>query len=104
MREFLYVDDCADACIHLMKTYSDGLHVNVGSGEEISILDLTRLVMEVLGHDGEIVMDPTKPDGTPRKLMDNSRLKAMGWTPRVSLREGIARAYAAFLNGDGRNI
>lgn len=104
LREFLYVDDCADACIHLMKTYSDGLHVNVGSGEEISILDLTRLVMEVLGHDGEIVMDPTKPDGTPRKLMDNSRLKAMGWTPRVSLREGIARAYAAFLNGDGRNI
>jgi len=97
LREFLYVDDCADACIHLMKTYSDGLHVNVGSGEEISILDLTRLVMEVLGHDGEIVMDPTKPDGTPRKLMDNSRLKAMGWTPRVSLREGIASAYAWFL-------
>lgn len=104
LREFLYVDDCADACIHLMKTYSDGLHINVGSGEEISILDLTRLVMEVLGHDGEIVMDPAKPDGTPRKLMDNSRLKAMGWTPKVSLREGIARAYAAFLNGDGRNI
>lgn len=104
LREFLYVDDCADACVHLMKTYSDGLHVNVGSGEEISILDLTRLVMDVLGHDGEIVMDPTKPDGTPRKLMDNSRLKAMGWTPQVPLREGIARAYAAFLGGDGRNI
>ncbi len=104
LREFLYVDDCADACVHLMKTYSDGLHINVGSGEEISILDLTRLVMDVLGHDGEIVMDPTKPDGTPRKLMDNSRLKAMGWTPKVLLREGIARAYAAFLSGDGRNI
>ena len=104
LREFLYVDDCADACVHLMKTYSDGLHINVGSGEEISILDLTRLVMDVLGHDGEIVMDPTKPDGTPRKLMDNSRLKAMDWTPKVPLREGIARAYAAFLSGDGRNI
>ncbi|HEX4848697.1 MAG TPA: GDP-L-fucose synthase [Novosphingobium sp.] len=104
LREFLYVDDCADACIHLMKTYSDGLHINVGSGEEISILDLTRLVMEVLGHDGEIVMDPSKPDGTPRKLMDNSRLRAMGWAPQVSLRDGIARAYAAFLAGDGRNI
>ena len=104
LREFLYVDDCADACVHLIKTYSDGLHINVGSGEEISILDLTRLVMDVLGHDGEIVMDPTKPDGTPRKLMDNSRLKAMGWTPKVPLREGIARAYAAFLSGDGRNI
>jgi GDP-L-fucose synthase len=104
LREFLYVDDCADACVHLMKTYSDGLHINVGSGEEISILDLTKLVMEVLGHDGEIVLDPGKPDGTPRKLMDNSRLKAMGWTPQVSLREGIGRAYAAFLNGDGRNI
>lgn len=104
LREFLYVDDCADACIHLMKTYSDGLHINVGSGEEISILDLTRLVMAVLGHDGEIVMDPAKPDGTPRKLMDNSRLKAMGWTPQVPLRDGIARAYQAFLTGDGRNI
>ncbi|MFN3516033.1 MAG: GDP-L-fucose synthase family protein [Novosphingobium sp.] len=104
LREFLYVDDCADACVHLMKTYSDNLHINVGSGEEISILDLTRLVMDVLGHDAEIVMDPTKPDGTPRKLMDNSRLKALGWTPRVPLREGIALAYAAFLRGDGRNI
>jgi len=104
LREFLYVDDCADACLHLMKRYSDGLHINVGSGEEISILDLTRLVMEVLGHDGEVLLDPSKPDGTPRKLMDNSRLKAMGWAPQVSLREGVARAYAAFLAGDGRNI
>ncbi len=104
LREFLYVDDCADACVHLMKGYSDSLHINVGSGEEISILELTRLVMDVLGHDAEIVMDPSKPDGTPRKLMDNSRLRAMGWTPAVPLREGIARAYAAFLAGDGRNI
>ena len=104
LREFLYVDDLADACLHLIQHYSDSLHINVGSGEEISILELTRLVMEVLGHDGEIVMDPSKPDGTPRKLMDSGRLKAMGWNPKVSLRDGIARAYAAFLAGEGRNI
>ena len=104
LREFLYVDDLADACLHLIQNYSDSLHINVGSGEEISILDLTRLVMAVLGHDGEILMDPAKPDGTPRKLMDSGRLKAMGWSPKVSLREGIARAYAAFLAGEGRNI
>ena len=104
LREFLYVDDLADACLHLIQHYSDSLHINVGSGEEISILELTRLVMEVLGHDGEIVMDPSKPDGTPRKLMDSGRLKAMGWNPKVSLRDGIAKAYAAFLAGEGRNI
>jgi GDP-L-fucose synthase len=104
LREFLYVDDLADACVHLIQHYSDSLHINVGSGEEVSILELTRLVMEVLGHHGEIVMDPSKPDGTPRKLMDSGRLKAMGWAPKVSLREGIAQAYAAFLAGEGRNI
>ena len=104
LREFLYVDDLADACLHLIQHYSDSLHINVGSGEEISILELTRLVMEVLGHDGEIVMDPSKPDGTPRKLMDSGRLKAIGWNPKVSLRDGIAKAYAAFLAGEGRNI
>jgi GDP-L-fucose synthase len=104
LREFLYVDDLADACLHLMQHYSGDLHINVGSGAEVSILELTRLVMEVLGHDGQIVMDPTKPDGAPRKLMDSGRLNALGWSPKVSLREGIARAYAAFLTGDGRNI
>ena len=103
-REFLYVDDCADACIHLMRHYSDEMHVNVGSGEDIAIIDLARLVMEVLGYDGEIVTDPAKPDGTPRKLMDNTRLRAMGWAPRVGLREGIARAYEAFLAGEGRGL
>ena len=104
LREFLYVDDLADACVHLMHNYSDSLHINVGSGEEVSILELTRLVMEVLGHDGDIVMDASKPDGTPRKLMDSARLKAMGWSPRVSLRDGISRAYHSFLVGEGRNI
>ena len=104
LREFLYVDDCADACVFLMKGYSDALHVNVGSGEEIAIGDLARLVMEVLGHDGEVITDHSKPDGTPRKLMDSSRLRAMGWQPKVDLREGIMRSYQAFLAGEGRNI
>ena len=104
LREFLFVDDCADACVHLMQHYSDAEHVNVGAGQEIAILDLARLVMEVLGYDGEVRTDPTKPDGTPRKLMDGAKLAALGWTPKVSLRDGIARSYAAFLEGEGRNI
>ncbi|MEQ1496822.1 MAG: GDP-L-fucose synthase [Novosphingobium sp.] len=104
LREFLYVDDCADACVHLMKHYSGALHINVGSGEEVSILDLTRLVMDVLGYDGAVETDPTKPDGTPRKLLDSSRLEALGWRPKVGLREGVALAYDSFLSGHGRNI
>ncbi len=104
LREFLYVDDCADACVHLMKHYSGALHINVGSGEEVSILDLTKLVMDVLGYDGVVETDPTKPDGTPRKLLDSSRLEALGWRPKVGLREGVALAYDSFLSGHGRNI
>ncbi len=104
LREFLYVDDCADACLHLMQHYSADLPINIGSGEELSILDLTRQVMEVIGYEGEIVTDPAKPDGTPRKLLDSARLNALGWTPKVMLRDGIARAYAAFQRGDGRNL
>lgn len=104
LREFLYVDDCADACIHLMQHYSGDMPVNVGSGAEISILGLARLVMEVTGHQGEIATDPAKPDGTPRKLLDSSRLKSLGWAPNVTLREGIALVYAAFLRGEGRNL
>ena len=101
-REFLYVDDCADACVHLMKAYSGDEHVNVGSGEDITILDLTRTVMKVLGYNGRIVHDVSKPDGTPRKLMDGSKLRALGWTPKVPLGEGIARSYDAFLAGEYR--
>lgn len=104
LREFLHVDDLADACVFLMRNYSDARHLNVGSGEEISIHDLTRLVMDVLGYDGRIETDPARPDGTPRKLLDSSRLKALGWSPRIGLREGIAKTYAAFLAGQGRNI
>jgi GDP-L-fucose synthase len=103
-REFLYVDDCADACLFLMKNYSDALHLNVGAGEDIAIAELARLVMEVLGYDGTIVTDPSKPDGTPRKLMDSARLRALGWAPRVGLREGIRLSYQAFLAGEGRNL
>lgn len=103
-REFMHVDDCADACVYLLQHYSDEGHINIGVGSDISIMELTRLVMEVVGHDGEIVSDPTKPDGTPRKLMDNSRLTALGWQPRIALRDGIAGAYAAFLAGDGRGL
>ena len=96
-REFLHVDDCADACVRLMKTYSDEGHVNVGSGEDLSIADLTRLVADVVGFEGEIVQDMSKPDGTPRKLMSADRLRAIGWAPRVPLREGIAATYDWFL-------
>lgn len=96
-REFLYVDDCADACVFLMKNYSGEEHVNVGSGEDIPIADLAKLVCEVVGFEGRIVHDTSKPDGTPRKLMDNSRLSAMGWRTTMPLREGIGRTYKAFL-------
>ncbi|RIA35358.1 GDP-L-fucose synthase [Hephaestia caeni] len=96
-REFLYVDDLADACVFLMKGYSDHQHVNVGSGEDIAIYDLTRLVCEVVGFEGEIVKDPSKPDGTPRKLMSAAKLRDLGWAPKTGLREGIAATYAWFL-------
>lgn len=98
-REFLYSEDCADACVHLMKVYSGADHVNVGSGADIAILDLARLVAEVVGFEGEILCDAGKPDGTPRKLMSADRLLALGWRPRVSLRDGLQTAYALFVQG-----
>ncbi|MCB5425820.1 GDP-L-fucose synthase [Altererythrobacter sp. CC-YST694] len=97
LREFLHVDDCADACVFLMKNYSDAGHVNIGSGQEISILELTRLVCEIVGFEGEIVTDPSKPDGTPRKLMDSGKLLGLGWKPAIELRDGIATTYRSFL-------
>ena len=95
-REFLHVDDCADALVHIMKNYSDDEHINVGSGEDLTIADLARLVAEVVGFKGEIVHDRTKPDGTPRKLMSGDKLKALGWRPRIELRDGLGDAYGAF--------
>jgi GDP-L-fucose synthase len=97
MREFLHVDDCADALVFLLKNYSGHEHVNVGSEEEITILGLAQLVAEVVGFQGEIVTDPTKPDGTPRKLMDGSKLREMGWRPKIGLRDGIAATYRWYL-------
>ncbi len=99
LREFLHVDDCADACVHLMKAYSAESHVNVGSGEDISILELARLVAEVVGFEGGITRDLSKPDGTPRKLMSADKLRALGWSPRIGLKAGIADAYRSFLGG-----
>ncbi len=97
-REFLHVDDCADACVHLMKVYSDFEHVNVGSGKDITILELTRLVCDVVGFSGEIAHDLAKPDGTPRKLMSGDKIRRLGWTPRIGLREGVASTYKWFLD------
>ena len=100
LREFLHVDDCADACVHLMKTYSAESHVNVGSGEDISILELAGLVAGAVGFEGEITRDLTKPDGTPRKLMSADKLRALGWSPKIGMKEGIADAYQSFLKGN----
>lgn len=93
LREFLHVDDLADACVFLLQTYSGEEHVNVGSDEEISIGELAELVAEIVGFDGRVERDATKPDGTPRKLMDSSRLRNMGWAPKISLRDGIRSTY-----------
>ncbi|MFZ1989821.1 MAG: GDP-L-fucose synthase [Alphaproteobacteria bacterium] len=101
-REFLFVEDCADALVHLMKHYSGESHVNVGCGEDISVNELARLVCEIIGFSGELVHDLTKPDGTPRKLLNVEKLRAIGWTARTPLAEGIERTYEWFLkNGLG---
>jgi GDP-L-fucose synthase len=97
LREFLYVDDLAAAVLHLAALEDPPDWVNVGSGEEVSILDLARMVAEVVGYLGEIVTDPSRPDGMPRKLADSTRIRATGWRSRVSLRDGIQRTYGAFL-------
>lgn len=96
-REFLHVDDLADACVFLMERYDADQPVNIGWGEDISIRELAMLVQEVVGHAGELQFDTSKPDGTPRKLLDVSRLNALGWKPKISLREGIGATYRWFL-------
>jgi GDP-L-fucose synthase len=92
-REFLYVDDLADACLFLMSTYDDPEHINVGVGEDISVLELAELVAQIVGFSGDIVFDRTKPDGTPQKLLDVSRISARGWRPKIGLREGLELTY-----------
>jgi GDP-L-fucose synthase len=94
-REFLHVDDCADALVFLLKHYSGDEHVNVGSGEDVSIRELAELVRDIVGFTGELAFDTTKPDGTPRKLMSAAKLREMGWRPKIGLRDGIAKLYAA---------
>lgn len=101
-REFLHADDCADACVFLLKNYSANLHVNVGSGIDISITDLAKLTCDIIGYKGSIQYDHSKPDGTPKKLMSNSRLASMGWKPSIGLRDGIALAYRDFTDSEVR--
>lgn len=98
-RELMHVDDCADALVHLMKTYSSETHVNVGSGEEVTIAELARLVADVTEYEGKLVYDTSRPDGTPRKLLDTRRLRALGWMPGIGLKSGLAETYGWF----GRN-
>jgi GDP-L-fucose synthase len=97
-REFLYVDDLADACVHLMKNYSGDRLINIGTGEDIAIAEFARVVAATVGYSGAISFDPTRPDGTPRKLLDVSRLAALGWRARTSLEDGIKLAYQAYLS------
>ena len=96
LREFMHADDLADALVFLMKTYSDAPHLNVGSGQEVSIKGLAEMIVAAAGFKGDIVHDTTKPDGTPRKLMDSSRLLSMGWNPKVSLEDGLTRTISEF--------
>jgi GDP-L-fucose synthase len=94
LREFLHVDDLARACLFLLEHYDDPAPINVGVGEDLSIRALAELVAEVVGYEGELRFDPSKPDGTPRKLLDVSRIHALGWRAQIGLRQGVAQTYA----------
>src|SRR6266700_3403610 len=101
-REFLFVDDLADACVFVLEHYSDEQHVNVGSGEEVTIAEFAKLVAKVVDYRGELTFDASRPDGVPRKLLDSSKLARMGWRARTPLPAGLARTYAAFVEGNYR--
>jgi GDP-L-fucose synthase len=103
-REFMFVDDLADACVFLLKNYSSMDFLNVGTGQDVTIAEFARVVAEVVGFKGELAFDTTRPDGTPRKLLDVSRLAALGWRARTDLRTGLAAAYRDFLAGGGRHM
>src|SRR5690606_35513966 len=96
LREFMFVDDLADACVFLMKNYNEKLFMNVGTGEEVTIKELAETIRDVVGFRGGIKFDSSKPDGTPRKLMDSSRLHKLGWRHKKNLKEGLAETYALF--------
>jgi GDP-L-fucose synthase len=96
-REFLFVDDLADACVHLIESYSDELHVNIGTGNDIEIRELALLIKDIVGYEGQIINDLSKPDGTPRKLIDVTKLNKLGWKDKVSLEEGIKEVYRWYL-------
>ena len=96
-REFLHVDDLADALVHLVLHYSEALHINVGTGQELTIRELAETVAEAVGFEGELVFDATKPDGTPRKLVDTARLRGLGWQPRIGLKDGLKATYQWYL-------
>lgn len=97
-REFLHVDDMAQACVFLMQRYSDAMHVNVGVGDDVTILELAQMVASTVGYAGEISTDPSKPDGTPRKLMDVARIHALGWRARVGLVDGVQQTYRWYVD------
>jgi GDP-L-fucose synthase len=103
-REFLHVDDLADACIFLMQHYSGSDIINIGSGEEVTILELANIMKKVVGYEGELIFDKEKPDGTPRKRLDTTRLFNMGWNPRIGLKEGVAITYEDFKENRQRYI
>ena len=100
LRELIDADDLADACVFLLETYSRGGMINVGSGEEISIRDLALLMKSIVGFDGEVRFDASRPDGTPRKIMDNSKLRALGWRPKFSIEDGLKKMYTWFLQSE----
>lgn len=102
LREFLYVDDLADACLFLMENYEHEQWINVGTGRDISIAALAQLVAGIVGFNGTVDFDLSKPDGTPRKLLDNSRLRSLGWAPRIDLETGIRSTYLWYLESSGK--
>ena len=96
-REFLHVDDLADAALHLMEHYSEATTINVGVGKDVTIKELVTIICDVVGFEGELEFDTSRPDGTPQKMLDIARLRSIGWTPNVELRDGLATTYAWFL-------